>query len=82
MRYPVLLIKSKDISLKMKVVCINYANTVEFVTSGFELLWGNCTVLPVPVQGILTGGTKMKVYAPPVSIPGAQIQKNRAFSPK
>ena len=25
---------------------------------GVELLWGNCTVFPVPVQGILlTGGT-------------------------
>ena len=29
----------------------------EFLTGGVELLWGNCTVFPVPVQGILTGGT-------------------------
>ena len=28
-----------------------------FVTSGVELLWGNCTVFPVPVQGTVTGGT-------------------------
>ena len=33
------------------------ACTVEFLTGGVELLWGNCTVFPVPVQGILTGGT-------------------------
>ena len=30
---------------------------LEFLTGGVELLWGNCTVFPVPVQGILTGGT-------------------------
>ena len=30
---------------------------IEFVTSGVELLWCNSTVFPVPVQGILTGGT-------------------------
>ncbi len=30
---------------------------LEFVTSGVELLWGNCTVFLVQVQGILTGGT-------------------------
>ena len=34
-----------------------YRDTVEFLTGGVELLWGNCTVFPVPVQGILTGGT-------------------------
>ena len=64
------------------MVCSKLEAKVEVVTSGVELLWGNCTVFPVPVQGTLTGGTKMKVYAPPVSIPGAQNQKNRAFSPK
>ena len=30
---------------------------LEFLTGGVELLWGKCTVFPVPVQGILTGGT-------------------------
>ena len=37
----------------------NRVSTVftRFVTSGVELLWGNCTVFPVPVQGILTGAT-------------------------
>ena len=30
---------------------------LEFLTGGVELLWDKCTVFPVPVQGILTGGT-------------------------
>ena len=34
-----------------------YGMSLEFLTVGGELLWGNCTVFPVTVQGILTGGT-------------------------
>ena len=34
-----------------------YGMSLEFLTGGGELLWGNCTVFPVTVQGILTGGT-------------------------
>ena len=44
------------VALEKKLSPKNGVANVEFVTSGVELLWGNCTVFPVPVQGALTGG--------------------------
>ena len=40
---------------------------------GVKSLWGACRVFPVL-------GTF--VYAPPVSVPGAQYRKNAAIAPK
>ena len=55
---------------------------LEIFTSGVELLWGNYTVFPVPVQETVTGGTKMKVYALLVHVLGAQNWKNCVIAPK
>ena len=33
---------------------------IEFLTGGLELLWVKCTVFPVLVQEILTGGTRVR----------------------
>ena len=61
---------------------LEHEGKLEFLAGGIELLWGKCRVFPGPVQGILVGGRLMKVYAPPVSVPGAQIWKNGEFAPK